>query len=58
VCRARVFEPRIHRELAALAGLRGDDVTAMREQAAADRMLAAMRFGTATTTAIGRLPHA
>ncbi|MDP1849299.1 MAG: AAA family ATPase [Solirubrobacteraceae bacterium] len=44
---ARVFEPPIHRELAALARLRGDDVTAARQQAAAERMVAAMRSATA-----------
>ena len=43
---ARVYEPPIHRELAALARLRGDDVTAAREQAEADRILATRRSET------------
>lgn len=41
--RARVFEPPIHREFAALAQLRGDDATAERERAEAERIAAAMR---------------
>lgn len=40
---ARVFAPQIHRELAALARLRGDDLTADREQAEAERIDVAMR---------------
>ena len=40
---ARVFAPSIHRELAALAHLRGDDRTAERERAAAARIAATMR---------------
>ena len=36
-------EPPIHRELAALARLRGDDVTAAREHANAERAAAAIR---------------
>ncbi len=54
--RARVFEPRIHRELAALAQARGDDVTAKREQAEAQRIVVAMRSATATTAQLSRLP--
>ncbi len=43
---ARIFEPHIHRELGALARLRGDDTTAEREVADAERIAAAMRSGT------------
>ncbi|MGE4427563.1 MAG: AAA family ATPase [Solirubrobacteraceae bacterium] len=41
---ARVFEPRIHVGLAALARVRGDAATAERERAEADRIEAAMRL--------------
>jgi adenylate cyclase len=51
---ARVFEPPIHRELAALARLRGDDITAAREQAAAERILATKRSETTDGDAIGQ----
>jgi tetratricopeptide (TPR) repeat protein len=40
---AHAFEPQIHRELAALARLRGDDDTAEREQVEASRIAAATR---------------
>ena len=36
---ARIFEPQIHSELAAVAALRGDEVTAELEQASAGRIL-------------------
>ncbi len=54
--RARAFEPQLHRELAALARMRGDDVTAKREQAEAQQLVAEMRSGTSTTAPRSRLP--
>ena len=44
---ALIFEPQIHRELAALARLRGDDVTAQREHAEAERIAVALRSAAA-----------
>ena len=51
---ARLYEPPIHRELAALARLRGDDVTAAREQAEAERITATSRLRTSDGDAIGQ----
>jgi class 3 adenylate cyclase len=42
---ARAFEPQIHRELAALARVRGDDVAAQHEQGEAEQIVASMRSG-------------
>jgi tetratricopeptide (TPR) repeat protein len=52
--RARVFEPQIHRQLAAAARLRGDDLAAEREQAEAEWIVAAMRSGRADRGAARR----
>jgi tetratricopeptide (TPR) repeat protein len=44
---ARVFEPQIREQRAALARLRGDDLTAQREEAEAERLIAASLSGMA-----------